>query len=172
MRARPALATLAAALSICVALFYPYGALVWQPIAMAFVIGNAIAAVWAFGWPRGVQTRAIFSRLAIFALVIPPYFIVTTRQHNDELVAAHFDGTITKLYRSSNHQYPAIEIDDPRQGRLNFEPLPEQTWSMLTTGDQLRKETLSTFIRRGTECMPIVEPSSLHAIRGARTTCN
>jgi hypothetical protein len=169
LEVRIALNALTAVAAFCAALFYPYGDNVWSFIALVLWVCNLLAGIWTLVLcRRGTPGRAVLYQLGIFALVVPPYFILTTRQYGDQLVEAQFNGTITKLYRSTNHQYPAIEIHDLSQGVLSIEPLPDATWSALRVGDRIQKESLTTFLTRENDRLPIVEPSVFHAIRGAR----
>jgi len=99
---------------------------------------------------------------------LPAYFLITTRGFSDQYIPLEISsGTVVSKYRSMNHQYPVVVIQNREGNQLEMEAIPEDTWAALEVGDHVRKEPLSTYLVRANEFLPVVEPSPLHRLRGA-----
>jgi len=148
--------------AIMVAIFYPYGQEWWAVLALGVWLANLCVFGWLFFNWRGPNVL----KMCLLPLLIVPYYVLTTRHHVDFLVEAQFSGTIVRRYRSDNHQYPAVEIEDGGKSIL-VEPLPEETWESLHVGASVDKERLATYLTCGDKRLAVVEPSALHKLRGA-----
>ena len=66
------------------------------------------------------------------------YFLITTVSFRNDIAGASIDGTIVKVGRSRNHNYPAIEIADDRGTTTRFEAVSEQLLTALPS-DRISK---------------------------------
>jgi hypothetical protein len=149
-----------------VALLYPYGSDGWRVIAFGLCLCSFGIALWpVFPWQQASKHWLILP----IAVAAPSFFICTTRQVSDELVSARFHGRVAKIYRSHNHQYPALDVADESGKTVTMEALPDRSWGALHVGDAVQKEALDMCFNRGNERLPVIEPSFLHTLRGAKS---
>jgi|UniRef100_UPI0037843CC2 hypothetical protein len=154
-------------ISLLVAVFSPYGRASFGNLAFILVLAAMFVTLIAmnYRWHRTRTTRPSLLLAAVPAMLA--YFVCTTRQAFDEIIPMGIDATVARLYRSQNHQHPGIELEGASHEAIRIEPVPEESWIKLRVGDHVTKEPFTTYLKRGDERVPAVEPSLFHAIRGA-----
>jgi hypothetical protein len=154
-------------ISLLAAFFYPYGhsGFAISAVVLALTSIFVALAMFYYQWSRARGTHLPLLSAATVAILA--FFVCTTRQPFDEVVPMPVNGTVTRLYRSQNHQYPGAELQDASRRTIRLEPIPETSWTRLRVGDHITKEAFSTHFTRGGDRIPAVEPSPLHTVRGA-----
>jgi|GEM_PF-6751752 len=97
-------------------------------------------------------------RYAATAIMLVVTFVAVMRSVQVEMLRQAFAGNVTKVYRSSNHQSPAIEVLDVYR-HVKIENIDQALFDRIVVGDRLEKEALHEHGRLNGEVVRVVRGS-------------
>lgn len=102
-------------------------------------------------WGEAVNVVRFLTCAMVAAVIMP----VTLRQEHVAKLSAAFSGQVTKVYRSSNHQMPTVEVAE-EYGHVTMENVDLALFERVKVGDRLEKETLHERGRLNGEAVRVV----------------
>jgi hypothetical protein len=144
-------------------LIFPYGSPLIRFCSFAIPL-LVVAALVNFHFARkGRLGRFILIFTLLGCLVT--YILTTTVSFRDDIIGPGLHGTIVRLERSSNHNWPVIEVKNDDGSTVQMEGVSETFFQLAKMQDRIEKGVGNNIAKVDMGSAPVADKSLLDVIR-------